>query len=56
MRVPKRRGEAKQFIKQDPAMTKQKYQELKNKLDFMKKAKHPQPAKEVKVLSLWVNF
>ncbi|HPY08386.1 MAG: GreA/GreB family elongation factor [Patescibacteria group bacterium] len=56
MRVPKRRGEAKQFIKQDPAMTKQKYQELKNKLDFMKKVKHPQEAEEVKRLALMGDF
>lgn len=56
MRVPKRRGEEKQFVRQDPAMTEQKYLELKNKLDFMKKVKRPQEAEEVKRLALMGDF
>jgi len=56
MRVPKRRGEEKNFIKQDPAMTEQKYQDLKKKLEFMKKVKRPQEAEEVKRLALMGDF
>jgi len=56
MRVPRRRGEEKQFIRQDPAMTEQKYLELKTKLDFMKRVKRPQEAEEVKRLALMGDF
>jgi len=56
MRVPKRRGEEKQFVRQDPAMTEGKYSELKNKLDFMKKVKRPQETEEVKRLALMGDF
>jgi len=56
MRVPKRRGEEKNYFKQDPAMTEQKYQELKKKLEFMKKVKRPQEAEEVKRLALMGDF
>ena len=56
MRVPIRKGDPKMFAKVDPAMTIEKYEELKSKLEFMKKVKRPREAEEVKRLALMGDF
>lgn len=56
MRVPIRKGDPRMFTKVDPAMTIEKYEELKSKLEFMKKVKRPREAEEVKRLALMGDF
>ncbi len=56
MRVPIRKGDPRMFSKVDPAMTIEKYEELKSKLEFMKKVKRPREAEEVKRLALMGDF
>ncbi len=56
MRVPIRKGDARLFTKVDPSMTKEKYEELEKKLDFMKRVKRPREAEEVKRLALMGDF
>jgi len=55
MRVPIRKGDSQTYIKTDPRMTKEKYQELKSKLERMKKS-HPPLAEEVKHLASMGDF
>jgi transcription elongation factor GreA len=56
MRVPIRKGSNRLSEKIDPVMTEEKYQELRNKLDFWKKVKRPREAEEVKRLALMGDF
>lgn len=56
MRVPIRKGDARLATKIDPAMTAEKYRELKAKLEFMIKVKRPREAEEVKRLALMGDF
>jgi len=55
MRVPTRRGEERALRKNDPFITRQKYEELKKLLAELKKA-HPRAAEEVKRLAELGDF
>ncbi len=56
MRLPIRKGTGPLPPSQDPKMTREKYGELKKKLDFWLKTKRPQEAEEVKRLALMGDF
>lgn len=56
MRLPIRKGSGPKPPLQDPKMTKEKYNELKNKLVYWKKTKRPKEANEVKRLAEMGDF
>jgi len=56
MRVPIRKGSGPIYGPLDPKMTQEKYEELKNKLDFWLKVRRPRDAEEVKRLALEGDF
>ncbi len=56
MRVPTRKSDLRPPAIIDPVMTIEKFEELKKKLEFMKKVKHPREAEEVKRLALMGDF
>lgn len=56
MRVPIRKGDSRMFTKMDPVMTQEKYQALREKVEYMKKIKRPKEAEEVKRLALMGDF
>ncbi len=55
MRIPKRKGEEQNNHSHDPFITKQKYNEIQEKINFLKN-KHPQLAEEVKRLAELGDF
>lgn len=56
MRVPKRRSEAKAYIKIDPHITREKYEELKSKLEHLKKVTRLRLMQEVATLAEGGDF
>lgn len=56
MRLPIRKGTGPIPQPTDPKMTREKYEELKQKLDFWLKIKRPREAEEVKRLALMGDF
>lgn len=56
MRLPIRKADKYTYLKKDPVITREKFEELKNKLDFLVRVKRPQEAEEVKRLALMGDF
>lgn len=56
MRLPIRKADKYTYLKKDPVITREKFEELKNRLDVLIRVKRPQEAEEVKRLALMGDF
>lgn len=56
MRLPIRKAGKYTYLQKDPVITREKFEELKNKLDFLVRVKRPQEAEEVKRLAMMGDF
>jgi len=56
MRVPIRKGDARTYIKADPRMTQEKFDDLKKKLERWTKVDRPRLAEDVKHLASMGDF